>query len=95
VVVISLASRAFIENSSSSDYCTWRLNRLIAYEAHVKGFIVLEREEIETRLLFRTERNPEAEKTVKSLLSFPGSQIVASSFISLLNCLEHRFVFTL
>lgn len=93
-VIISLPSRSLLGNSDS-DYCTWRLNRIIAYEAHVKGFIVLEKEEIETRLLFRTERAIDPVKTMKSLISFPGSQIIAASLIHLLNCLEQKLVFTL
>ena len=91
-VIISLSSRSLLDKWEA-DYCTWKLNRMIAYEAHVLGMIVLEREEIETRLLFRTERLPDSPKTAKSLLSFPGSQIIASSLVSLVNCLEQNTVF--
>jgi hypothetical protein len=92
-VVISLTSRAFLD--WGSDHCTWRLNRIIAYEAHKYGFIVLEREEIETRLLSRHEKAPEPIKSPKALLAFPGVQIVAASLITLLNCLEQNLCFSL
>lgn len=93
-VIISLSSRSLLP-TPQADYCTWRLNRMIAYEAHVKGFIALEREEIEMRLLFRSERSPEPMKAGKALLAFPGSQIVAASFVSLLNCLKENIMFAL
>ena len=91
-VIISLASRGHL-HKWEADYCTWRLNRIIAYEAHTKGFIVLEREEVETRLLFRTERDISPIKTPKALLEFPGSQIIAASLTTLLNCLEQNVIF--
>ena len=37
------------------DHCTWRFNRRMAIEAHKFGFAVFEREEVERRLLFKSD----------------------------------------
>lgn len=57
-VILQTAGR--IGNSDPlADYCSWRFNRILAYEAHRMGFVVLEREELERRLQFKSEYHPD------------------------------------
>ena len=57
-VVIQTAGR--IGNSDPhGDACSWRFNRILAYEAHRRGFAVLEREELERRLQYKSEYHPD------------------------------------
>ena len=57
-VVIQTAGR--IGNSDPhADACSWRFNRILAYEAHRRGFVVLEREELERRLQYKSEYHPD------------------------------------
>jgi hypothetical protein len=72
-IIISLPSRVFYnattintreypdeemkEQHDNINYCHWRLNGLYTYIAHQHGFLVLTREEIEHRLVFKTEHS--------------------------------------
>ena len=70
------------------DRCAWTFNRQAAYVAHQHGFIVFEREEIERRLLFKSEYNEE-HRTIKPDLHLanPAPQIVATSLLGMVSCL--------
>lgn len=88
IVVISTAGR--IGNPSAVlDKCTWTFNRVLAHEAHLAGFVVLEREEIERRLLFKSDMNPRM-KFIKAgmHLAAPSPQIIATSLTALVGCLR-------
>ena len=53
-IIIQTSGR--IGNSDArADECIWRFNRIAAYEAHIQGFTVLEREELERRLQYKSE----------------------------------------
>lgn len=93
-LVISLAGRSLLSNDKAN-YCTWKLNRMIAYEAHKLNIPVLEREEIEHRLLFRSEPLADTVVTLKEINKIPGPQIVGASLISLLSCLETNITFSI
>jgi hypothetical protein len=87
MVIIQLPGR--IGNSNSqNDHCTWSFNRYLANEAHKKNFAVLEREEIERRLLFKSEYYKEHRFIKQNLhLEAPAPQIVATSLLGLISCL--------
>lgn len=71
------------------DACSWRFNRLLAKAAHTQGFVVLEREEIERRLQFKSEHNPVFKSMKPGLhLENPSPQIIATSLLSLISCLR-------
>ena len=71
------------------DDCIFRFNRIMAKEAHDAGFPVFEREEIERRLLFRSEHFEDF-RTIKPHLHLdaPAPAIVATSLLSLISCLK-------
>ncbi len=62
---------------------------MMALEAHRQGFSVLEREEIERRLLFKSE-NYEKTASMKNMLHLnnPAPQIVGTSLLGLISCLS-------
>ena len=64
MVILSLAPRAHT-GDTRSDQCTWSFNRKLAMQAHGAGIPVLEREEIEHRLLFKSENAPPHLKNYK------------------------------
>ena len=88
IVVVSTAGR--IGNPSADlDRCTWTFNRALAHEAHQHGFAVFEREEIERRLLFKSDHNPRL-KLIKAGLHLPAPspQIIATSLAAMVGCLR-------
>jgi hypothetical protein len=94
MVIFSATSRnQFMDYNC--DICTWRMNRKIAFEAHAQGYMVFEREEIEYRLFFKSEDAVEPWILARNLFYFPVPQIVTSSFVSLLGCMERNISFHL
>jgi len=94
-VIISMTGRTFPTDDRAADVCTWRLNRMIAYHAHTHGWMLLEREEIEHRLLLKTDYADEPIRSVHSLLTFPAPQIIASSAIAMIDCVNKQYTFEL
>lgn len=92
--IVSLASRS-IFSDHRSEVCTWKLNRMLAYEAHAHNVVVLEREEIEHRLLFRSEQTENPLVRSSYLLETPAPQIVTASLLSILTCIENNSTFVL
>lgn len=89
-VVIQTAGR--MGNSDSrGDRCTWRFNRILAAEGHKQGFVVLEREEIERRLLYKSEYYG-AVRYIKPNLHIenPSANIVGTALLALVACLERN-----
>ena len=71
------------------DQCSWRFNRMLAHEAHKQGFAVLEREEIERRLLFKAEHYVPTRNMKPNLhLENPSPNIVATALLTLISCLK-------
>jgi hypothetical protein len=89
-VVIQLAGR--VGNSDPvPDRCSRTFNRLAAYEAHLQGFLVLEREEIERRLLFKSEYYEEVKFTKNNLhLENPAPNIIGTSLLTMISCLQRN-----
>ena len=91
-VIISTASRTAMGNPHA-DFCTWKLNRIIARAAHRRGFIVFEREEIEHRLLFKTEASEDLFSAgVLEKVEPPMAHIVSTSLLSMLTCLNSNVI---
>jgi hypothetical protein len=55
-VIFATSSRE-LNGNFQLDECVWRLNRITTYHAHVHGYSVFDREELERRLLFKYEHN--------------------------------------
>ena len=69
--------------------CSWRFNRILTHEAHKQGFAVLEREEIERRLLFKAEHYIPTRNMKPNLhLETPAPNIIATALLTLISCLK-------
>jgi hypothetical protein len=89
-VIIQLSGRLG-KSDPVLDLCSRTFNRLAAYEAHLQGFLVLEREEIERRLLFKSEFFEEV-SYIKNLMHLenPGPNIVGTALLAMVACLERN-----
>jgi hypothetical protein len=84
---------------SPHDECVWKFNAAARKHARLAGFAVLEREEIERRLLYmsmNSERGIGKEDEIlrfKMHLDVPAPQIVSTALLALIACLrdEHFF----
>jgi hypothetical protein len=90
IVVFMTAGATYVENSASMDECIVRQNRMLSNAAHKYGFAVLERGEIERRLMYKSVQAEEgmAPLTPDVHLAQPAQNIVASSLLRLLTCLN-------
>ena len=76
------------------DKCSTRFNRNLARQAHIAGFVVLEREELERRLMFKSEYQGENGETTHLYMKHnlhlqnPAPQIVGTSLLTLISCLR-------
>ncbi len=71
-------------NDPRANRCQWRLNRIAAHHAHLNGFPVFEREEIEHRLLFKSEFSPYHKPVNPHIhLDIPGPQIVSTALLAM------------
>jgi hypothetical protein len=80
-------------NSSESalDTCSWRFNRFLAHGAHAEGFTVFEREELEHRILSKSEYfKSEGSVVPAQILEKPAPQIVGSALMTLISCLKKK-----
>lgn len=82
-VIVQLAGRGG-GSHITMDHCSRTFNRVAAYEAHLQGFPVLEREEIERRLLYKSEYFEEV-RFLKPILHLenPAPNIVGTSLLAL------------
>jgi hypothetical protein len=89
-VIIQLAGRAG-NSDPKIDRCSRTMNRVAAYEGHLQGFAAFEREEIERRLLYKSEYFKEV-SFIKPLLHLeaPAANIVGTSLVALVACLRRN-----
>ncbi len=93
-IVIMMGGGRLGNPSARLDECTWRFNRVAAEAAHRQGFAVFDREELERRLLFKSETVDSAKYMKSSLhLDAPGPQIVATALLGLISCLTKDQIF--
>jgi hypothetical protein len=89
-VIIQTAGRAG-NSDSRGDRCTWHFNRVLAHEGHKQGFAVLEREEIERRLLYKSEYYYGVKYIKPNLhIENPSANIIGSALLALVACLERN-----
>lgn len=95
-VIVSLPGRSFSDhNNRVADVCTWKLNRMITHQAHLHGWMVLEREEIEHRLVLKSDYVEEPLRSTVSMMAFPAPQMISASLITMLHCLDQQQTFQL
>lgn len=88
LVVIVTSGGTLVENSASMDECIVRINRVAADSAHKHGFAVLERGEIERRLMYKSLKAHNPPIVPDTHLQVPAQNIIATCLLTLLNCLN-------
>ena len=78
-------------NGTNMDACISRVNRLVADAAHMYGFAVLERGEIEARLMFKSRHTSNEVLKNEMHLVQPAQNIIASSLLQLVTCLSDGY----
>lgn len=88
LVVLVTSGGSGITNASLVDDCILRVNRAVSIEAHKRGFAVLERGEIERRLMFKSLQSNEPFIVHEMHLAQPAQNIVATCLLKMFRCLE-------
>jgi len=84
---------------TAHDECVWKFNVAARKAARQAGFAVLEREEIERRLLFLSMNHESGVGKEEEIMRFkmhldaPAPQIVATALLSLISCLRNESFF--
>ena len=87
-VIIVTSGSSGTAKATLVDECIVKVNRVTADEAHRHGFAVLERGEIERRLLHKSIGSKNPFLSVAMHLGQPAQSIVATAMLKLLTCLE-------
>lgn len=89
---VIIVTSGFVYSSSAGgadmDACITKINRVTSNAAHDVGFPVLERGEIERRLMYKSVYTDTPLLEVEIHLPQPAQNIVATCLLKLLNCLE-------
>ena len=87
MVILVTSGSSGITNASTVDDCILRVNRVAAIEAHKRGFAVLERNEIERRLMYKSVHSTEPFIVPEMHLAQPAQNLVATCLLKLITCL--------
>jgi hypothetical protein len=88
MVVVLTSGATGMANSSSIDECILKMNRAVADAAHKQGFAVLERGEIERRLMYKSIQAQRPYLTVEMHLPQPVQNVIATCLLKVLTCLD-------
>ena len=88
VIIVTSGSTGSL-NGANMNECILRINRAAANAAHMYGFSVLERGEIEHRIMYKSFQNPEPLLDVEMHLAQPVQNIIATCLLRLINCLHN------
>jgi hypothetical protein len=88
VIVVTSGFTGF-PDSTSIDECILRFNRVAAHAAHLYGFAVLERGEIERRLMFKSVQSHNPYLSVEMHLPQPAQNLVATVLTQMMTCLNN------
>jgi len=88
VIILTSGSTGMKSGAHEIEECIQRFNRITVDAAHSQGFPVLERGEIERRLMYRSlyADNPNLEPDMH--LAQPSQNIIATALLQLINCLN-------
>lgn len=92
VVVVTSGSSGMMENGTSIDDCILRYNRAAEKAAHEQGFAVLERGEIERRLMYKSVFSDSPILTPDMHLPQPAQNLIATTLTHLYTCLNQSIV---
>jgi hypothetical protein len=88
LVVFLTSGATLTANSSSMDECITRINRITVQEAHSYGFPVLDRGEIERRLMYKSLQAENPPLISATHLQAPAQNIIATCLLAMLSCLN-------
>lgn len=86
VVVLTSGSIGMASNGANIDNCILRINAATTAAAHAHGFAVLDRGEIERRLVYRS-LNGAGPFNIETHLTQPAQNIISTCLLRLLTCL--------
>jgi hypothetical protein len=86
-VIIVTSGATMWKNGEAMDGCIDRINRVAVDAAHEQGFAVLERGEIERRLMYKSLYSSNPAILPEIHLTQPAQNIIATCLLHLLNCL--------
>ena len=87
-VIIVTSGASGLNKSHSINDCVIRINRATTEEAHKFGFAVLDRGEIERRLMHKSIGSSSPLVMIDTHLGQPAQSIVATCLLKILTCLE-------
>lgn len=88
VIVVTSGSTG-MGKAARIDECILKFNRMAANAAHAYGFAVLERGELERRLMFKSIQSASPYLTVDMHLPQPAQNIIATCLLKLMSCLSN------
>lgn len=88
LVIVLTSGWTYIPDGSNVDECIQRMNRVAATAAHAHGFAVLERGEIERRLMLKSLQSDSPIINPEIHLAQPAQNIIATCLLRMLNCLN-------
>ena len=91
VVIVTSGGVGMFEKGSSIDECILRFNRATVEAAHAHGFAVLERGEIEHRLMFKSYYSAKPFLKNEMHLPQPAQNLVATTLLNLMTCLNDTY----
>lgn len=88
IVIFSTSGSTGVENSALMDECILKFNRAVSDYAHAYGFFVLERGEIERRIIYKSIQNDVPYIKLDMHLPQPVQNIIATCLLKLIDCLD-------
>eukprot|EP00428_Durinskia_dybowskii_P070363 CAMPEP_0170414504 /NCGR_PEP_ID=MMETSP0117_2-20130122/32102_1 /TAXON_ID=400756 /ORGANISM="Durinskia baltica, Strain CSIRO CS-38" /LENGTH=176 /DNA_ID=CAMNT_0010672395 /DNA_START=159 /DNA_END=689 /DNA_ORIENTATION=- len=88
VIVLTSGSTGMEVGGVSIDTCIQRFNRASTIAAHKYGFAVLDRGEIEHRLMAKSTLSPQPILNSDMHLPQPGQNLIATTLLHLMTCLD-------
>ena len=88
IVIFSTSGSTGVENSALMDECILKFNRAVSDYAHAYGFFVLERGEIERRIIYKSIQNDVPYIKLDMHLPQPAQNIIATCLLKLIDCLD-------
>jgi hypothetical protein len=89
-VIIVTSGAVGSKNSSLVEECILRVNRVASDEAHKQGFAVLDRGEIEHRLMVKSRHSERPLLPVEMHLDQPAQSLISTCLLQLMTCLDRE-----
>jgi hypothetical protein len=89
VIIVTSGSSGMAENGTSIDDCVLQFNRAAEKYAHQYGFAVLDRGEIEHRLMHKSVKASSPVLTMDMHLPQPAQNLVSTCLLHLMTCLSN------